>query len=102
MTDRPPALAVALTYEKPAAPRVVAIGRGWLGEKIIETAREHGVPLKDDPALAEALATVELDTEIPEELYRSVAAVIGFVLRTNAAAAGRARSEALAKVPPIG
>ncbi len=79
-----PRLAVALTYEKPAAPRVVAMGRGWLGEKIIETARAHGVPLRQDAALAEALATIELDTEIPEDLYRAVAEVIGFVLRMNA------------------
>ncbi|HZZ90890.1 MAG TPA: EscU/YscU/HrcU family type III secretion system export apparatus switch protein [Caulobacteraceae bacterium] len=78
-------LAVALTYEKPRAPRVVAMGRGWLGEKIIETALAHGVPLREDPALAEALATVELETEIPVELYRAVAVVIGFVLRTSEA-----------------
>ncbi len=82
-----PALAVALSYEKPRAPRVVAMGRGWLGEKIIETALAHGVPLEQNPALAEALATVELETEIPEELYRAVAIVIGYVLRTNAARA---------------
>ncbi|HXQ16129.1 MAG TPA: EscU/YscU/HrcU family type III secretion system export apparatus switch protein [Caulobacteraceae bacterium] len=82
-----PTLAVALTYEKPRAPRVVAMGRGWLGEKIIETALAHGVPLQHDAALAEALATVELETEIPEELYRAVAIVIGYVLRTNAARA---------------
>ena len=84
-----PTLAVALTYEKPRAPRVVAIGRGWLGDKIIEIARAHGVPLKEDAALAEVLASVELDTEIPEELYRAVAVVIGYVLRTNAVAAAR-------------
>ncbi|HEX7761182.1 MAG TPA: EscU/YscU/HrcU family type III secretion system export apparatus switch protein [Caulobacteraceae bacterium] len=91
MSDRPedqspppkPALAVALTYEKPSAPRVVAMGRGWLGEQIIETARAHGVPLQENPALAEALATIDLDTEIPEALYRAVAEVIGFVLRAN-------------------
>jgi flagellar biosynthesis protein len=63
------------------------MGRGWLGEKIIETALAHGVPLEQNPALAEALATVELETEIPEELYRAVAIVIGYVLRTNAARA---------------
>ena len=80
-----PTLAVALTYDKPRAPRVVAMGRGWLGEKIIESAREHGVPLQESPALAEALASVELETEIPEELYSAVAIVIGYVLRTNAA-----------------
>jgi flagellar biosynthesis protein len=92
VSEPKPTLAVALTYEKPRAPRVVAIGRGWLGDKIIETARAHGVPLKQDPALAEALATIELDTEIPEELYRAVAIVIGYVLRANAAAASRAGS----------
>ena len=81
-------LAVALAYDKPRAPRVVAMGRGWLGEKIVEAARAHGVPLQQDAALAEALATVELETEIPVELYRAVALVIGFVLRTNAARAG--------------
>lgn len=84
-----PTLAVALTYDKPRAPRVVAMGRGWLGEKIIETALAHGVPLQHDAALAEALATVELETEIPEELYRVVALVIGFVLRTNGGGADR-------------
>jgi flagellar biosynthesis protein len=84
-----PSLAVALAYEKPDAPRVVAVGRGWLGEKIVETAHAHGVPLRHDPALAEALSTVELEMEIPEELYRAVAAVIAYVLRTNAAAAHR-------------
>jgi len=84
VTDAPPTLAVALSYERPRAPRVVAVGRGWLGQKIIETAEANGVPLKHDPDLAEALATVELDTEIPEELFRAVAVVIGFVLRTNA------------------
>ena len=83
-----PTLAVALTYEKPRAPRVVAMGRGWLGDKIVETALAHGVPLEQNAALAEALATVELESEIPEELYRTVAVVIGFVLRTNAARSG--------------
>jgi flagellar biosynthesis protein len=39
-------LAVALKYEAPGAPRVVAVGRGELGQRIIDTAREHGVPLE--------------------------------------------------------
>jgi flagellar biosynthesis protein len=82
-------LAVALTYAKPGAPRVVAMGRGWVGEQIIETARAHGVPLRQDPALAEALATIELETEIPLELYRAVAEVIAFVLRANGRSGAR-------------
>ncbi len=88
MSEPQQTVAVALAYERPRAPRVVAVGRGWLGEKIIETARAHGVPLHSDPVLAEALAQVELEREIPEELYRAVAVVIGFVLRTNARRAG--------------
>jgi flagellar biosynthesis protein len=82
--NRPRSVAVALAYEAPGAPKVVAIGHGWVGDKIVETARAHGVPLRHDPVLAQVLSTIELDTEIPEDLYRAVAEVIGFVLRTNA------------------
>jgi flagellar biosynthesis protein len=76
-------LAIALTYDAPNAPRVVAKGRGAIGQAIIDTAREHGVPLEHNPALAEALSKVELDDHIPEALYRAVATVIAFVLRAS-------------------
>src|SRR5690606_15948116 len=82
VNEKPP-LAVALQYDETSAPKVVAVGRGWLGERIIETAHEHGVPLEYNPILAEALATVELDAEIPEELYRAVAEVLAFVLKAG-------------------
>jgi len=88
MTDDVPApkpvVAVALEYEigKDAAPRVTATGRGAIAEKIIATAKENGVAIEGNPLLAEALSGVEVDQEIPEELYRAVAEVIGFVLRT--------------------
>lgn len=84
-----PVIAVALEYEigKDAAPRVTATGRGAIAEKIVATAREHGVAIEGNPLLAEALSGVEVDQEIPEELYRAVAEVIGFVLR----AAGKLR-----------
>lgn len=82
-------IAVALEYEmgKDAAPRVTASGRGLVAEKIIATAREHGVAIEGNPLLAEALSGVAVDDHIPEELYRAVAEVIGFVLR----AAGKLR-----------
>jgi len=82
VTDEPKdRLAVALQYEKPRVPRVVAVGRGWLGKRIIDVAGENNVPVRENPALAEALAKIELDEEIPENLYRAVAQVLGFILR---------------------
>jgi len=81
-------LAVALRYaEGDRTPVVVASGRGHVGQKIIDIAREHGVPLEQNPALAQALSTIELDGEIPEELFKAVAEILGFILR----AAKRAR-----------
>jgi flagellar biosynthesis protein len=80
--DKTP-LAVALTYEAPHAPRVVAVGRGDLGQKIIDTAREHGVPLEINAPLAEALSTIELETEIPEPLYEAMAVILAFILRAS-------------------
>jgi flagellar biosynthesis protein len=79
-------MAVALEYDGSAAPRVTAKGQGEVAEKIIATAREHNVPLEENPLLAQALSAVELDEHIPEELYKAVAQVIGFVLRLRARA----------------
>ncbi|HEX2652094.1 MAG TPA: EscU/YscU/HrcU family type III secretion system export apparatus switch protein [Xanthobacteraceae bacterium] len=75
-------LAIALHYEKPNAPRVVAKGRGAIGQKIIETAHAHGVPIKENAGLAEALSHVELEHEIPENLWRAVAEVLTFILKS--------------------
>ena len=82
-----PKLAVALRYEAPGAPKVVAVGRGELGQRIIDTARAHGVPVQENPALAEALSTIELDEHIPEQLYEAVAVIIAFILRAATPAA---------------
>ncbi|WP_353683819.1 EscU/YscU/HrcU family type III secretion system export apparatus switch protein [Thermodesulfovibrio sp. 3907-1M] len=73
--------AVALKYEKErdSAPRVVAKGRGWIAEKIIELARYHGVPLKEDETLVEVLSKLDLYEEIPVELYKAVAEILVFV-----------------------
>lgn len=83
MTAPKTPLAVALLYEKPRAPVVIAKGRGEIGQAIIDAAREHGVPLEHNPELAEALSRVELDDQIPEALYRAVAEVLAFILKTS-------------------
>ena len=76
-------LAVALHYDKSGAPRVVAKGRGSIGEKIIEVAKAHDIPIEENEVLAGALSNVELGDEIPAELYKAVAEVLIFVLRLS-------------------
>lgn len=81
MNERPrPPIAVALHYNVngSGAPRVVAKGGGDVAEKIIETAREHNVPLQEDAALATALSKLDIGREIPKELYVAVAHVLAF------------------------
>jgi flagellar biosynthesis protein len=75
-------LAVALHYDR-GAPRVVAKGKGTLGEKIIEVAKANNIPIEENEVLAGALSNVELGEEIPAELYKAVAEVLVFVLRLS-------------------
>lgn len=77
--------AAALRYSPPkdAAPKVVAKGSGAVAERIIQLAREHKVPLKDDPQLIEVLSALDLYQEIPPELYRAVAEILAFIYRTT-------------------
>lgn len=77
--------AVALKYNKgkDSAPKVVAKGKGHIAEKIIEAARENNVPLYEDKNLSQVLEALDLDTEIPPELYRAVAEVLAFIYKLN-------------------
>ena len=77
---QPPRIAIALEYDGQGAPRVTAKGRGELAERIVETGKEHNVAVEQNAILAQALSAVELDDQIPEELYRATAQVIAFVL----------------------
>lgn len=88
-------LAVALEYEAGSrdAPRVTAKGTGTIAQTIIELAQEHGIAIESNPILAEALSGVELDEEIPVELYEAVAEVIAFVLRAQGRAGRPSRSQ---------
>lgn len=79
------AKAVALVYNEKegSAPRVVASGKGLIAEKIVATAREAGVHIKEDANLVEVLSKIPLGNEIPVELYQTVAEVLAFVYRVN-------------------
>ena len=83
MKKKPKAAALKYEKEKDAAPRIVAKGRGFVAQKIIETARAHGVPLYEDKNLVQMLEALDLETEIPTELYRAVAEVLAFIYRLN-------------------
>lgn len=82
---RPPRRAVALTYEagRDVAPRVSASGAGPVAERIVAAAREHGVPLREDRALAEALGQLDVWQHVPPELYAVVAEVLAWAYRAD-------------------
>ena len=78
--------AVALRYAPEggdAAPCVVAGGRGAVADEILRLAREHDIPIRQDPALAGALATLDVGMTIPPELFRAVAEVLAFLYQMN-------------------
>ncbi len=77
-TPEPPRRrAAALRYTgEGGAPEVVASGAGPLAERIVERAAEAGVPVREDPALAEALAALAVGDRVPEELWTAVAQVL--------------------------
>lgn len=80
-SDKPatvPGKAVGLLYDGQGAPRIIASGRGRTASQIISLAREHDVPLQENPDLASALIDLPLGEEVPEALYIAVAEVLSF------------------------
>ena len=77
--------AAAVSYDagKDRAPRVVAKGSGNVADKIIEIARQHDIPMVKDKNLVQVLEALDLNTEIPAELYRAVAEILAFIYRLN-------------------
>lgn len=73
------AAAIKYSPESGKAPKIIALGKGQVAEKIMEKAKEHDVPLYNDPNLAEVLNTMRIGDEIPEDLYEVVASVLVFV-----------------------
>lgn len=78
-------VAAAIQYDNrmDAAPKVIARGRGAIAEKIIALARKNDIPIKSDPALVQILSKLEIDEQIPVELYKAVAEILAFVYSAN-------------------
>lgn len=78
-------VAVALRYlrGRDDAPRIVAKGRAWLAEKILQVARAHSIPVQRDSDLIEVLVRLDLNQIIPPELYRAVAEILAYLYRMN-------------------
>jgi flagellar biosynthesis protein len=76
---------VALSYspETDNAPKVIASGRGEIARRIVEIAREHGIHIHEDPDLVEALSQLDLNDEIPVDLYIVVSELLAFVYSLN-------------------
>lgn len=78
----PQQIAVALSYgQNKGAPKVVAKGRGLIAQAIIERAKQHGVFVHESEDLVGLLMKVELDQEIPPQLYLAVAELLSWLYR---------------------
>lgn len=82
---RPRLTATAVSYQRGTdrAPRIVAAGRDEAARRIIAMAQAHGIPVREDDNLAALLDALDVDMDIPPELYRAVAEVLVFVYRMN-------------------
>ena len=88
MATRPrrgPRSAVAIRYDlqKDRAPRIVGKGKGELADRMLAIAKEHKIPVREDPELIEVLAKLDVQDEIPPELYQVMAEVLTFIYRVN-------------------
>lgn len=85
-------VAVALEYapETQGVPKVTASGYGYVAEKILEMAFACGIKVREDADLAEILAAVDIDSEIPPEAFAAVAEILSYIYRLNAAEGGEA------------
>lgn len=78
-------IAVALGYDASSmdAPQVLATGKGYLAEKIVEAAKENNITIEQNPVLAEALSQLNPGHEIPPELYQVVSEILVFIMETD-------------------
>jgi len=77
--------AVALKYDQDgaSAPKVIAKGKGAIAEKILEKANEFEVPIFQNKALAESLLSLDVNEQIPPNLYKAVAEVFVWLMKSE-------------------
>lgn len=76
--------AIALKYsDKESAPKVIAKGKGLIADEILDSARKNNIHIQQDPALIEILSKLEIDQQIPEELYEAVAEIFAFIYKID-------------------
>ena len=82
---RQPKKAISLQYKagKDPAPKITAKGQGLVAEKIIALAKEHQIPIKEDPDLVQVLSQVNVNQEVPPAIYQLVAELLAFVYKLN-------------------
>lgn len=90
-SERRAAIAIRYDIDRDKAPLVIASGRGPVADEILRIAEDNKIPLYEDPEMAKLLSKLELDTEIPAELYTLVAEVLFFVYKLDRMAEKRER-----------
>ena len=79
-----PRYAAALEYAiKEYAPIVIAKGKGILAERVLDVARQHGIPITHEEDLAERLVEIDIDEQIPPDLYMIVASILSAIISAS-------------------
>ena len=91
--DRSKLKAIAIKYDedKGKAPQIIATGKGKIAESIINVASENNIPLYEDQTLANVLSKLELESEIPKELFGVFAELLAFIYHLEKMASKRSR-----------
>ena len=80
---RQTAIALKESEEWGDAPTISASGRGIIAENILQLAYENGIKVREDSALADMLAMIDIDSPIPSEAFMAVAEILSYVYKAN-------------------
>lgn len=83
-------IAVALEDQGDSSPKVVASGKGFVAEKILELAFANDIKVREDKDLVQILAAVDVDSPIPTNAFAAVAEILSYLYQANSAPPGQA------------